>query len=866
MDRTSEIERLFSLYQAGALTRDEFERQKAEVLAGPGAGQLGAYLLLETLGRGGMGVVYRGRHRLDSFATSQGGDVAIKVIHDDLARRSDLRDRFEREADLGRRLDHAGIARIHELVIDGGRLGLVMELVEGRTLEAMIEREVGPIPWRRAWPLFEQLLDPLEHAHRQGVVHRDLKPANVMVLTDGRVKILDFGIARVAGASTLTGAHARMGTIDYMAPEQHRDARGVDARADVYALGMTLYQMLAGRLPWERELDELDVRALKDKGAIPSPTDFYPDIPPEIVAEVMKALRPEPEERTAGVAELRRGLTAVRSEVEPPAGEGAGEGHGDRWSWLVKAMTRKIEVPGFPHSASAGSPPRERRRTGRSGSALVRAMRRKLEEPPEPLTPELDRVLDRLLERMPGTHRQWLSRFLHAHVGATNSRFGGARMLSRRLALLGVEGASARNLAELLAGTTDLDALADVVATAPGFPGPPPTREEAPFDLLLEAEVSTYRLMKEVQLEAIDMGRDLLDLLIDRGQLSEDRAFELSQTVYGLPPAGPDRGPDLHINSPRAESLVEGFPVVPIRLEGERRIAIGVVRRPPAALVEEWSRMLSARELSTVGPVLVPPDRLSELRERWLDVARRVRELATPGRFDGIDDAPYLVDVLLDRAVAVGADHIMLVPAADGVWARADLDGWTVDLFRLGRDLAERAVRRIKVLADMDATSSLRPQAGLLHRGADPVVACLVVTRPGPHGERLRARLAPFCSRDVGSFEGTSPRDVVPQLLDEAARCAISEVRLEPRRAGDCAISYVFGEHAVHVGYLEMVLAGEVITWCKVLADLDITERRRAQNGVMEDTLLGCRYRISVQTERCHDGESLRLLFTPLPD
>jgi serine/threonine protein kinase len=155
---------------------------------------------------------------------------------------------------------------------------LVMDLAEGRPLSEVIGQETGPIPWDRAWPMFKQMLDAVAYAHEHKVVHRDLKPENVILSPEGQLKVLDFGIAKdMEGGKTKTGTG--MGTVDYMAPEQYTDASKVDQRADIYALGMTLYEMLAGRLPWDPVATEFQVMTLKSKGDFPPPTAFYPHIP-----------------------------------------------------------------------------------------------------------------------------------------------------------------------------------------------------------------------------------------------------------------------------------------------------------------------------------------------------------------------------------------------------------------------------------------------------------------------------------------------------------------------------------------------------------------------------------------------------------
>ena len=326
-DVTEKLERLAGLLREGLITREQFEAQRDRLLAeaeetastrgsSPGVpNQVGAYRILGHIGDGGMGAVYRGEHRSPEIAARQGGAVAVKVMHPHIARNESFAERFEREAGLGLKLEHPGICKVHDLVVDGGVLALVMELVDGEPLSEIIGSKTGPIPWERAWPMFAQLLGAVAYMHGQGVLHRDIKPENVLVTAEGKLKLLDLGIAKDVGSGkTKTGVG--MGTVDYMAPEQHTDAGKVDERADVYSLGMTLYEMLAGRLPWGGELDPLMVLQKKLSGDIPPPTDFYPDIAPEVVEALMGALATEREARTSSAAALGEALDGASAQAQ----------------------------------------------------------------------------------------------------------------------------------------------------------------------------------------------------------------------------------------------------------------------------------------------------------------------------------------------------------------------------------------------------------------------------------------------------------------------------------------------------------------------------------------------------------------------
>ncbi|NIV45879.1 MAG: protein kinase, partial [Gammaproteobacteria bacterium] len=218
--------------------------------------QLGPYEIVAALGAGGMGEVYRARD------TRLGRDVAIKVLPHEVAANPDAYARFEREAKAVAALSHPNILAIHDFGQHDGTAYAVMELLEGETLREALSP--GPLPQRKAIDYARQTARGLGAAHDGGVVHRDLKPENLFVTRDGRVKILDFGLARTAAEQSadarddtpththLTGPGTVLGTINYMSPEQ---ARGEPAgpSSDIFSLGSVLYEMLTGSRPFERE-------------------------------------------------------------------------------------------------------------------------------------------------------------------------------------------------------------------------------------------------------------------------------------------------------------------------------------------------------------------------------------------------------------------------------------------------------------------------------------------------------------------------------------------------------------------------------------------------------------------------------------
>ena len=282
----------------------------------PGA-HLGAYEIVASLGAGGMGEVYRARDpRL-------GRDVAVKVLPQEVAADPDRLARFEREARTVAALNHPNIVVRHSIEEDRGARFLTMELVEGQTLDRVVTP--GGLPLVRVLELAIPLADALVAAHGRGVVHRDLKPGNVMVTRDGRVKVLDFGLAKPASESPVLATQAAtlaapissagqvVGTIPYMAPEQLR-GEPVDARADLFALGIMLYELVTGRRPFEgATAAEVTSAILRDTP--PPAQSLRPDLPSDLGRVIGRCLEKDPERRVQTAKDVRNELEIVRRDA-----------------------------------------------------------------------------------------------------------------------------------------------------------------------------------------------------------------------------------------------------------------------------------------------------------------------------------------------------------------------------------------------------------------------------------------------------------------------------------------------------------------------------------------------------------------------
>jgi serine/threonine protein kinase len=282
---------------------------------------IGNYRIGECIGRGGMGIVYRGEH------LQLPREVAIKSIN---ARESrdlrKLRARFEKEAYVQSQLDHQGIVKIYDYIVSEQTYYIIMELVEGRSLAQLLAHEERPLSVAHALHLFEQMLEAIAYAQdftyrdqngmlHRGLIHRDLKPGNILVTPEERVKITDFGIVKLVGSENSDTFGTFYGSPQYVSPEQ-AEGRPVDERSDTYSLGIILYEMLTGAPPFDNEEAPLSrtetLRAHVEKQPRP-PSEINPAVTPELEALVLRALEKKPERRFASADDFLRAVREVHA-------------------------------------------------------------------------------------------------------------------------------------------------------------------------------------------------------------------------------------------------------------------------------------------------------------------------------------------------------------------------------------------------------------------------------------------------------------------------------------------------------------------------------------------------------------------------
>jgi serine/threonine-protein kinase len=284
-----------------------------------------SYELLEPLGYGGMAKVIKVRHEIT------GKFRAMKILYEQYAIDPQMEVRFKEEAIHAGKLNHPNIVKVYEYIKDGANLCIIMEFIDGKPLSKIIGSEVGPIVPAKAIPLFIQIAQAIDHGHRLPLplIHRDIKPSNVLITSDGIAKVTDFGIAKALGGVSHTATGTMLGTLEYMSPEQML-GKDVDQRSDIYSLGITLYEMLAGRLPFSFRANDSMIEKIRiiNESSIPDPREFYPFIPEYLVNIIRKAIQKDKSKRFQSVGEfigaIERENFAGSSSLENFAPTGSG--------------------------------------------------------------------------------------------------------------------------------------------------------------------------------------------------------------------------------------------------------------------------------------------------------------------------------------------------------------------------------------------------------------------------------------------------------------------------------------------------------------------------------------------------------------
>lgn len=260
------------------------------------------YKIIKKIGEGGMGTVYLAEDVMLER------EVAIKVLNPVLTKDSHFTERFRHEAKVQASLIHSNIVTLYNYFFEEDNYCMVMEYVEGVTLKQLIT-STGPLPEQKIIWVLNQILEAVGFAHKKGIIHRDIKPSNILLTGDNTVKILDFGIAKILQDKGLTKTGTKMGTIYYMSPEQIKAVKDIDNRTDIYSIGVTLYEMLSGRIPFNVDTDS-DFEIMNEivTGEIKDPREFYPHISEWLVDVLFASVEKDRAKRIQNVDEFTKRL------------------------------------------------------------------------------------------------------------------------------------------------------------------------------------------------------------------------------------------------------------------------------------------------------------------------------------------------------------------------------------------------------------------------------------------------------------------------------------------------------------------------------------------------------------------------------
>lgn len=292
----------------------------------------GRYEIINKIGNGGMATVYRATDLVLKRY------VAVKILRDEFTTDEEFIKRFETEAQSAARLVHANIVSIFDVGVDNGIYYIVMELIQGKTLKEIIVEERGPLPWKWSVNVAIQIASALEMAHRNNIIHRDIKPHNIIITEDGVAKVTDFGIAKAVSNSTITAFGTTIGSVHYFSPEHARGGY-TDAKSDIYSLGVVMYEMVTGKVPFDADTPVSVALKHMQEDPVP-PIELNPHLPEAVNKIILKALKKDPMLRYQTATEL---LQDLKMALKNPSGDFVEETDYDPTAKTQKISTQDVE-------------------------------------------------------------------------------------------------------------------------------------------------------------------------------------------------------------------------------------------------------------------------------------------------------------------------------------------------------------------------------------------------------------------------------------------------------------------------------------------------------------------------------------------